>query len=54
MSDYWQEIRDNWDDPYWRASHPEVMAVLVGVLSGIIGLTFVGLELWMRNHAQPS
>lgn len=51
MADYLAELRENWDDPYWRADHPEVMAILIAIVSGLIGLTFVALELWMRRAA---
>jgi hypothetical protein len=44
MREYLTEIRENWNDPYWRADHPEVMAVVLGVISGTLALLFAWLE----------
>jgi ABC-type branched-subunit amino acid transport system permease subunit len=50
MRDYLEEIRENWDNAYWRADHPEVMAILAAVLTGLVGLLFVWLELRLRRR----
>lgn len=42
---YLEELRDHWDDAYWRADHPEVMAVVLAVLTGAIGLLFAWLQM---------
>jgi hypothetical protein len=51
MRDYLNELAENWDDAYWRADHPEVLAVLAAVLTGLVGLVFVWLELRIRRNA---
>lgn len=45
-----EELRDNWDDPYWRVDHPEVMAVLVAVITGIIGLAFAVVQALIQRR----
>jgi hypothetical protein len=54
MREYLDELRDNWTDSYWRADHPEVMAVLVAVLTGVIGLTFALIEIHLRQAQLPT
>jgi hypothetical protein len=54
MSDYLQDLRDNWDNAYWRADHPEVFAVLAAVLTGLIGLAFVWIEMRIRRTHLPT
>src|SRR6185437_4786615 len=44
IRDWWEELRENWQDPYWRADHPEVQAFIVAVITGTIGLIFAFLE----------
>jgi hypothetical protein len=51
MSDYWQDLRENWNDPYWRADHPEVMAFAVAIITGAVGLLFAYLELRVKAAA---
>lgn len=50
MREYLEELRDNWTDAYWRADHPEVMAVVVALLTGAIGLTFAFVELQLLRQ----
>jgi hypothetical protein len=45
-----EEIRENWDDPYWRVDHPEVMAVLVAIITGVIGLAFAVLQALIQRR----
>jgi ABC-type Fe3+ transport system permease subunit len=45
-----KELRDHWNDHYWRADHPEVTAVLVAILSGLVGLLFAYLQARMERH----
>ena len=49
MREYLEELRENWDNAYWRADHPEVMAIVVAILSGLLGLVFTFLEIRMRR-----
>lgn len=42
--EYLEELREHWDDSYWRADHPEVLAVVIALLTGAIGLAFAWLE----------
>jgi hypothetical protein len=44
MTDYLRDLLDNWSDDYWRADHPEVVAVAIAVATGLIGLGFAWLE----------
>jgi hypothetical protein len=52
MRDYLQDLLDNWDDDYWRADHPEVLAGALAVLTGLIGLAFAWLEGRIVAHAR--
>jgi hypothetical protein len=45
MRDYLDDLKQNWNDAYWRADHPEVMAAVVAILTGVIGLFFAWLEI---------
>lgn len=51
MREYLDELRENWTDPYWRADHPEVTAVMLGVISGTIALLFAWLEIRIKTAA---
>ena len=52
MREYWQDLLDNWDDDYWRADHPEVIAAALAVLTGLIGLAFAWLEARIVAHTR--
>lgn len=41
-----EELLDRLRDPYWRLDHPEVTAVLLALITGVIGLAFT----WIRIH----
>jgi len=51
LRDFWQEIRDHWDDHYWWMRHPELQIMLLSVISGVIGLLFAWLETRIRIAA---
>lgn len=44
LAEFWAELRENWDDSYWWADHPELRAAMVGVVAGIVSLMFAYLE----------
>lgn len=44
------ELRDRWDDPYWRADHPELGALLVAVITGLVGLAFTIAQLMITRR----
>ena len=44
LGEQWEDLRENWDDPYWRLDHPEVVVLAAAVVSGIIGLAFALLQ----------
>jgi hypothetical protein len=44
VREYLEELREHWTDSYWRADHPEVMAALVAVITGLVGLAFAWLQ----------
>lgn len=48
-----EDLRENWDDPYWRADHPEVVAVLIGIITGVIGLAFAALQALVQRRLLP-
>ncbi len=50
MKDWLEELRDHWSDAYWHADHPEVKALALAILTGLIGLVFVWLELRLRHR----
>jgi hypothetical protein len=52
MRDYLQDLLENWDDDYWRADHPEVIAAALAVLTGLIGLAFAWLEARIVAHTR--
>ena len=43
-AEWWEDVRDNWQDAYWRADHPEVVAVAIAIITGAIGLLFAALQ----------
>ena len=49
VREWWAELREHWDDHYWHADHPEVRAVLVGVLV-LLGILAVKLA---RKGTRP-
>lgn len=49
----WEDVRDNWDDSYWRAEHPEVVYTVVAVLTGIIGLVFAVIQALIQRRLLP-
>jgi len=44
VREWWAELREHWDDYYWHADHPEVRAVLVALIVGLVGLVFAWFE----------
>lgn len=44
LSDRLAAIKDKLTDPYWRLDHPEVTAILLGTITGLIGILFA----WIR------
>jgi hypothetical protein len=40
LREMWEELRDNWDDPYWRLDHQEMVIIALALISGLIGLAF--------------
>lgn len=44
VREYLEDLRDHWDDAYWRADHPEVMAVTLALVTGALGLMFAYLQ----------
>lgn len=49
LREYLEDLRDNWDDPYWRADHPEVVAAMIAIVSGAVSLIFTFLDLLIRR-----
>jgi hypothetical protein len=45
-----RDLVDNWEDPYWRADHPEVVQILLAIIVGLIGLAFALLEATIQAH----
>jgi hypothetical protein len=54
IREYLEDLRDHWDDSYWRADHPEVMAVVCAIVTGALGLLFTYLQakIARQNGAQ--
>lgn len=48
--EWWEDVRENWDDPYWRADHPEVLAVALAIITGAIGLLFAALQALVQRR----
>lgn len=46
------ELRDNWDDPYWWADHQALQAALLAVLVGVIDLFFVYAKVRVQRAAR--
>ena len=53
LREWWAEVRENWDNPYWRADHPEIVAVCVALATGIIGLLFAVLQAVIERRLIP-
>jgi hypothetical protein len=49
VREYLEELRENWDDPYWRADHPEVVAAMIAIVTGAISLIFTTIDLLIRR-----
>lgn len=52
IREYLEDVRDHWDDHYWRADHPEFMAVIVTVATGALGLLFAYLQARIMKGVQ--
>jgi hypothetical protein len=50
MKEWLEDLRDHWDDAYWHADHPEVKAILIAIITALIGLLFAWLQVRMENH----
>jgi hypothetical protein len=50
MREYLEELREHWNDSYWRADHIEVTAALAAIITGLIGLMFAWLETILRRE----
>ena len=48
MTDFLSELREHWNDGYWWADRQLLLAVLVALATGIIGLGFAFLEARVR------
>lgn len=46
LVDYLKEAWEHRADSYWHADHPEIRAVLIAILTGLIGLAFA----WIQQH----
>jgi hypothetical protein len=44
MADWLRDLRENWNDHYWRADHPEVAAIFIAIATGVLGLLFAYLQ----------
>lgn len=44
IREYLEDLRDHWNDGYWRADHPEVTAVIYGLVGGLLSLLFTWLQ----------
>lgn len=53
LREYLTELRENWSDPYWRLDHPEVVALGLAVITGIIGLLFATLQAFIQRRLSP-
>jgi hypothetical protein len=54
VREYVEALRDHWNDHYWRADHPEVMAVVIALVTGAIGLLFTWLSARIVQHERQS
>jgi hypothetical protein len=50
LEEWLEDLRENWDDPYWRADHPEVQALIVAVVTGLVGLAFAWFEILLQQR----
>lgn len=52
MSDFLDELRQNWSDPYWWDGPRELLLVVAaGVLAGLVSLVFAYFEARVRAAA---
>jgi hypothetical protein len=50
LSEQLSELRDHWDDSYWWADHPELRALVIGIITGLLGLLFAWLQLSLERR----
>lgn len=51
LREYLDELRENFDDHYWWLRHQMLMASLIALITGAIGLVFAWLETQIRLSA---
>lgn len=49
LAEFLDDLRENWDDHYWWASHQALQAAVVAVIAGAISLIFAWLETRIRT-----
>ncbi|HET7047864.1 MAG TPA: hypothetical protein VFI54_06290 [Solirubrobacteraceae bacterium] len=55
MREWLEDVRDHWNDPYWRLDHPELAITVASILTGIIGLLFAWLQAKLTaRYQRPS
>lgn len=52
MKDKLQEVWEQVRDPYWRADHPEVAALIVSFITGFVGIFFAWVQAKIINREQ--
>lgn len=50
VTEFLEDLRDNWDDHYWWARHQALQIALLSILSGTIGLVFLWARLRMERR----
>jgi len=54
MDDWFEELREHWQDRYWWIDHPELSAILLAIAGGLIELTFAWLRLLLHARYQTT
>ena len=45
MREFFEELREHWDDAYWWADRQLLLAIALGLVAGVLDLFFVWLKI---------
>lgn len=51
VSEFFDDLREHWNDGYWWADRPLTLAILLSIFTGILGVGFAYLEGRARKAA---
>lgn len=51
MNDFLSDLREHWNDGYWWADRQILLAIIVALATGLLGVGFAYLEARVRKAA---